>query len=89
MMSQVISVCLALFLSACAALSTSPGIKATVTGISTGRASAPTERSYVLRTAAGRVFMVSQVLDKPPNIGDVVIVEPVNKGEMRIVGPAK
>jgi hypothetical protein len=89
MSSRFISFCLALTLSACATMSKPGGTTATVTGVASGRASVPAEREFVLRTATGRVYVISQVINNPPNVGDVVLIEPVDKGSMRIVGPAK
>ncbi len=48
---------------------------AIVTGIASGRASVAGEKSYVLRTAKGRVYFISQVLGKPLKEGDSVELE--------------
>lgn len=84
-----LTIVLAIILSACAGLSGLPATTATVTGITTGRASVPAERVYVLRTAEGRVYLTTQILDKPPKVGDEVIIEPGGNGGMRIKGSAK
>ncbi len=55
--------------------SPAPEESAIVTGIASGRASVAGEKSYVLRTAGGRVYFVSQVLRKPVKEGDFVALE--------------
>jgi hypothetical protein len=75
----------ALVLFGCAA----PGVatpqeSAVVTGIASGRASVAGEKSYVLRTAGGRVYFVSQVLKKPLKEGDFVELELAPNGAPRI-----
>lgn len=57
---------------------------AIVTGIASGRASVAGEKSYVLRTAGGRVYLVSQVLKKPMKEGDTVELELAPNGATRI-----
>ena len=57
---------------------------AIVTGIASGRASVAGEKSYVLRTANGRVYLVSQVLKKPAKEGDTVELELAPNGATRI-----
>jgi hypothetical protein len=89
MQAKSLIVCLALTLSACASMSRPSALTATVTGIAAGRASLPAERVYVLRTASGRVYTISQVIDNPPKIGDAVFIEPADKSGMLIIGPAK
>jgi hypothetical protein len=77
----------ALVLFACAAPQTSPSTgreAAVVTGITAGRASVAGEKSYVLRTAGGRVYFVSQVLAKPLKEGDSVLLEFAPNGAVRI-----
>ena len=68
----------ALALFGCAALQPTPSTpqeSAVVTGIASGRASVAGEKSYVLRTANGRVYFISQVLRKPLQEGDAVELE--------------
>jgi len=77
----------ALVLSGCAApgpSSSAPRESAVVTGITAGRASVAGEKSYVLRTASGRVFFISQVLRTPVKEGDSVDLEPAPNGATRI-----
>ena len=88
MYSRVLSVILAVALSACAGMYKSSGMKATVTGISAGRAGVPSEQVYVVRSPGGRVYTTQQVIDKPPVIGDVVLIEVTGQGGARIIGPA-
>lgn len=69
---------LALVLFGCAAprpTASSAEESAIVTGITAGRASVAGEKSYVLRTANGRVYFISQVLSKPVKEGDSVALE--------------
>jgi len=61
-----------------------PRESAVVTGIASGRASVAGEKSYVLRTASGRVYMVSQVLGKPVKEGDFIEIELPSSGAARI-----
>jgi hypothetical protein len=75
----------ALVLFACATPGVStPRESAVVTGIASGRASVAGEKSYVLRTAGGRVYFVSQVLNKPVKEGDFVELELAPGGAARI-----
>jgi hypothetical protein len=77
----------ALVLFGCAALQptrSTPQESAVVTGIASGRASVAGEKSYVLRTANGRVYFVSQVLRKPVKEGDSVELELAPNGAARI-----
>lgn len=77
----------ALVLVGCAAPKSRPSTfqeSAVVTGIASGRASVAGEKSYVLRTANGRVYFVSQVLEKPMKEGDLVELELATNGAARI-----
>jgi multidrug efflux pump subunit AcrA (membrane-fusion protein) len=77
----------ALLLCACAGLAPAPSTPAetaVVTGIMAGRASVPGEKSFVLRSANGRVFFVSQVTKSPLKEGDVVELERQPNGAARI-----
>jgi hypothetical protein len=59
-------------LTACSTSAPLPDAKATVTGITEGRGG---DKTYLLRTAAGRTYIVTQALSVPPKIGDVVDIE--------------
>lgn len=61
-----------LALVACSTPSPLPDAKATVTGITEARAG---EKTYLLRTAAGRTYIITQALAVPPKVGDVVEIE--------------
>jgi len=83
--AAVLGVALVLF--GCAAPQTArstPQESAVVTGVASGRASVPGEKSYVLRAANGRVYFVSQVLRKPMKEGDLVELELDTHGAARI-----
>jgi hypothetical protein len=73
-----------LFLAACSALRPGVATPAVVTGIASGRASAPGEMVYGLRTASGRVYFVSQRLSAPLKEGDTVDIEVNSQGQARI-----
>ena len=57
---------------------------ATVTGVASGRANAPEEKVYGLRTPGGRVYFVSQRLSSPLKEGDTVDIEVSAQGNARI-----
>ena len=78
---------LALLLCACAGLAPAPSTPAetaVVTGIMSGRASVPGEKTYVLRSANGRVFFVAQVTKTPLKEGEVVELERLPNDAARI-----
>jgi hypothetical protein len=81
------AIVLAFIVCGCAVIGSGPSTPreaAVVTGIMSGRASVAGEMSYVLRTANGRVHLVSQVLRNPVKEGDSVELELASGGAARI-----
>ena len=78
-----------LVLSACTALKHAPSdshvVSVMVTGISSGRASVPSEKTYSLRTATGYVYFVRQSLTKPLKEGDTTNLEVGSGNFARII----
>ena len=80
---------LLMLLAACGALrpihtNSTNSTTATVTSVASGRASAPEQKVYGLRTPGGRVYFVSQRLSSPLKEGDMVDIEVSGQGHVRI-----